>query len=301
MTLELKQPAATPGGERVAAHLDSFEPVIAPVARRPEVRGKFLFVGDEKLWLRGVTYGTFGVHDEGGYPRPDMVAADFRAMARAGLNAVRVYTVPPLWLLDLAAKNGLRVMVGLPWEQHVGFLENAAKAQDIVERVRTLVRVCAGHPALLCYAIGNEIPSSVVRWYGRKRVTHFLRKLAGVVRQEDPTALITYVNFPTTEYLELPFIDFLSFKVYLEDRHTLRRYLARLQNLAGERQMDWVVQGVIITDPGQSAQLGLRDGDLVRQVNGVEIDNVATLQRVIAAQRWDIVIQRGDRVLTLSL
>jgi hypothetical protein len=26
---------------------------------RPKVQGKFLFVGDEKLWIRGVTYGTF--------------------------------------------------------------------------------------------------------------------------------------------------------------------------------------------------------------------------------------------------
>jgi len=26
---------------------------------RPQVRGKFIFVGDEKLYVRGVTYGTF--------------------------------------------------------------------------------------------------------------------------------------------------------------------------------------------------------------------------------------------------
>ena len=28
-------------------------------AERPRVEGKFLYVGDEKFWIRGVTYGTF--------------------------------------------------------------------------------------------------------------------------------------------------------------------------------------------------------------------------------------------------
>ena len=35
------------------------EPRLAVVKRRPEVRGKFIFVGEEKLYVRGVTYGTF--------------------------------------------------------------------------------------------------------------------------------------------------------------------------------------------------------------------------------------------------
>src|SRR5437762_7198812 len=87
---------------------------------RPRVRSKFLCVGDEKLYVRGVTYGPFrprGPLDEH-YDR-DEAAADFASMAAEGVNAVRVYTVPPGWLLDLAACHGLRVLVGLPWEQHV--------------------------------------------------------------------------------------------------------------------------------------------------------------------------------------
>src|SRR5690242_7555135 len=86
--------------------------VVQPVSRRAEVRGKFLFVGDEKLWVRGVTYGTFGEGVDGsGYPPRATVAADFAAMAEAGLNALRVYIPPPRWLLELAAAHGLRVMV----------------------------------------------------------------------------------------------------------------------------------------------------------------------------------------------
>src|SRR5688572_6921729 len=40
------------------------------VMMRPHVRGKFLFVGDQKLYLRGVTYGTFRPGADG-QPYPD--------------------------------------------------------------------------------------------------------------------------------------------------------------------------------------------------------------------------------------
>src|SRR5690242_7655460 len=96
---------------------------------RPETSGKFLCAGGEKLFVRGATYGTFRpgpggaeLHD------PAMAERDFAAMSAHGINAVRVYTVPPRWLLDLAWRQGLRVMVGLPWEQHVAFLESEATA-----------------------------------------------------------------------------------------------------------------------------------------------------------------------------
>ena len=93
-------------------------------------------------------------------------------MAAAGINSVRVYTVPPRWLLDAALRHGLRVMVGLPWEQHVTFLDDRERMRSIEQRVRDGVRSCAGHPAVLCYSIGNEIPSSIVRWHGAPKVEH---------------------------------------------------------------------------------------------------------------------------------
>ena len=158
------------------------------------------------------------------------------------------------WLLDLAAAHGLRVMIGLPWEQHIAFLDDKARVEDIIDRIREYVRQCSGHPAVLCYAVGNEIPASVVRWYGKRRVENFLARLCRVVKQEDPGALVTYVNYPTTEYLELPFIDFLAFNVYLESREQLAAYLARLQNLAGERPLLLTEIGLDSRRNGEEAQ-----------------------------------------------
>lgn len=207
-------------------------------AARPHVGGKFLFAGDRKLWVRGVTYGTFAPRPGGDdYPPDDMLDRDFAAMRANAINAVRCYTLPPARLLDAAQRHGLRVMVGLPWEQHIAFLDEPRRADDIVRRVAAGVRSCAGHPAVLCYAIGNEIPASIVRWHGRRRVERFLKRLYLAAKAEDPGALVTYVNFPTTEYLQLPFLDLFCFNVYLESRERLEDYLARLQNLAGEKPL----------------------------------------------------------------
>src|SRR5947209_6603338 len=93
------------------------------------------------------------------------------------------------------------------------------------------------HSCVLAHSIGNEVPPSVVRWHGRRRVERYLAELADVARQVDPDALVTYANFPPTEYLELPFLDFLTFNVYLHDPAAFRRYLLRLQNLVGEKPL----------------------------------------------------------------
>ena len=129
--------------------------------------GKFLSAGGEKLYVRGVTYGTFAPDSDGRlFPAEEQVERDFVAMARAGIDAVRVYTSPPRSLLDRASEQGLRVMVGLSWEDHVLFLESRRAAKSIVERVRAQAAECAGHPALLCFSVGNEIPATIVRWHG---------------------------------------------------------------------------------------------------------------------------------------
>jgi GT2 family glycosyltransferase len=221
-------------------------------ARAVSVRGKYLYRADEKLIVRGVTYGPFGPEADGGFD-PATAALDLAQMAGSGVNAIRTYGPPPRWLLDLADEHGLLVMVGIPWEQHVAFLRRGA-AGSIESRVRAAVRACAGHPAVLCYAIGNEIPASIVRWHGRRRIERFLARLCRAAREEDPGALVTYVNFPSTEYLRLPDFDLLSFNVYLERRDSLERYLLRLQNIADDRPLLLAEVGLDSRRNGEAGQ-----------------------------------------------
>jgi cellulose synthase/poly-beta-1,6-N-acetylglucosamine synthase-like glycosyltransferase len=150
-------------------------------------------------------------------------------------------------------------MVGLPWEQHITFLDHPGQARSIEDRVREGVQVCAGHPAVLCYSIGNEIPASIGRWYGRQRVERFLKRLYRAAKAEDPESLVTYVNYPTTEYLQLPFIDFVCFNVYLESQDLFEAYAARLQTLAGDRPLLLAEVGLDSRRNGEEAQARVLD------------------------------------------
>ena len=230
------------------------------VAARPTVRGKFLYVGKEKFWVRGVSYGTFLV-DENGEERltREVVQRDFALMAANGFNVVRVHTGPPRWLLDVALENGLRVMVGLNWGEHMAFLGEPGKVDAIEARIRRWIRVCAGHPAVFCYSIGNEIPASIVRWHGRRRVERFIERLYRAAKEEDPDALVTYVNYPSTEYLRLPFLDFVSFNVYLESQPRFEAYLARVHSLSDDRPVLLSEIGLDSLRNGEERQAAMLD------------------------------------------
>jgi GT2 family glycosyltransferase len=224
---------------------------------RPQVRGKFIFIGDEKFWVKGVTYGAFRP-DGGGneYRNHDVIERDFAQMAAWGINTVRIpHTMPPRSLLDIAQRHGLRVMVGLSAEQYAGFLiDRDKKAPDVLGTVAAKVRTVAGHPALLCYAVGNEIPAAMVRWIGRRRVERYIESVCRTIKAEDPEGLVTYVNYPTTEYLQLPFLDLVAFNVYLESEDRLAAYLARLQNIAAERPLIMSEVGLDSIRNGELAQ-----------------------------------------------
>ena len=201
------------------------------------VDGKFFRAGltsdAPKHFIKGVTYGPFAPGSHGAqFPELDRVERDFALMVTAGINTVRVFTVPPVWLLDAAQRHGLKMLVGLPWSQHVAFLDSAEVKAGIREAIVAGVRACAQHEAVFAYLVGNEIPPDIIRWHGKRRVEKFIASLVGLVRREHPGALVSYASFPSTEYLDVAdFCDFLCFNVYLHDETAFRRYVARLQNL----------------------------------------------------------------------
>src|SRR5436190_10104762 len=97
------------------------------------IRGKFLYLGDEKFYIKGVTYGTFKPDDLGHhFPKTEVIERDFSLMSGHGINSIRTYTVPTIELLNIAYKYNLKVMVGLPWEQHITFLDTNKSRNDII-------------------------------------------------------------------------------------------------------------------------------------------------------------------------
>jgi GT2 family glycosyltransferase len=229
----------------------------AATSRAPiRVQGKFFFCGDAKFFIKGVTYGPFPVGSHGSqFPEREIAERDFSLMAENGINTVRVFTPPPLWLLDLADDHGLKMLVGVPWSQHVTFLDSAEIERDIERSVLETVRSMNRHPAILAFLVGNEIPPDMVRWHGPKRVREFLKKLVGLIKDVDPDRLVSYANFPSTEYLTIDFTDFLCFNVYLHQESAFRKYVSRLHNLAVDRPLVLTEFGIDSMREGNDEQV----------------------------------------------
>ncbi len=221
----------------------------------PRARGKFLFRGEEKFLVRGVSYGPFAVASHGGpFPELELARRDLVLMRQLGANCLRTFTPPPEWFLDLAGEHGLVVLSGLPWTQHVCFLDDAGVTRQVRQAVLDGARRCAAHPATLAVLIGNEIPPDIVRWLGPERVSAFLQELYGEVKSVNADTLVSYANFPSTEYLDVDFLDFISFNVYLHREPDFRHYLSRLQNLARDKPLVLTEFGIDSIREGQAAQ-----------------------------------------------
>jgi glycosyltransferase involved in cell wall biosynthesis len=205
--------------------------------------GKHLAIGESPFRVRGVTYGSFSHRLDGhAYPDPELLERDLVAIANAGLNTIRTYTVPPPELLELAAEQGLRVMVGLQyhdWRLEHGSGRSASRRILDAGRaaVETAMELCADNPAVLAVAVGNEIPVDLIRVHGIASVEKTLERLILDVHAADPGMLATYVSFPTTEFLEVGGQDFVSFNVFLEHPDALHRYLNHLQVVAGAKPL----------------------------------------------------------------
>ncbi|MEP6974347.1 MAG: glycosyltransferase [Spartobacteria bacterium] len=199
---------------------------------------KFFFEGDRKFFVKGATYGPFRPDASGDYlGTPEQARRDLGQMRELGINVARIYHLPPRWFLDCCSEVGVRVMITLPWAKHIEFLVRAKTRREIVQSVRVAVAKHAGHPAIFGYLVGNEIPTTMVRWLGVRRVTEFLETLIRVGREEDPNVLFSYASYPPTEYLLPQNVDFFCFNVYLHDQRDFEKYLLRLQNLAEEKPL----------------------------------------------------------------
>ena len=208
------------------------------MTERVIVRSKFFFEGEKKFFVKGVTYAPFAPDAEGyQFGSKEQVSRDLAVIRETGANLIRIYTTPPRWFLDLCLENGLRVLFSIAWMEHVEFLNDPKVRASVEKAVVDAVREHKGHHAIFGYLLGNEIPSSMVRWLGAKRVTEFVEHLVNIARHEDPRALYSYASYPPTEYLLPQNVDFLTFNVYLHRREDFERYLARLQNLAEDKPL----------------------------------------------------------------
>jgi len=225
--------------------------VAASSRPRASVDGKFFRLGEAKFYVKGLAYGPFAPNAAGEpFVSAAQTAADLAQIREAGANLVRVYHVPAKWFLDLAGEHKLKVLVDIPWNKHLCFLDSREERANAHEAVRRAVYACARHPALFAFSVANEIPPDIARWSGARVVADFIDDLVHEAKRVDPECLCTFTNYPPTEFLRPQSVDFVCFNVYLHQPQPLKNYLARLQMLAeskplllGEFGMDSLREG----------------------------------------------------------
>lgn len=199
-------------------------------------------------YWRGVSYGPFA---------PDSkrdVEADFAHIAKLGFNSVRLYDVPDQAPLDAAMKHGLKLLCGIPWAEHIDFLSDASAWEDIRRRVANGAAFLGRQEAVSAILIGNEIEKTLVRWMRPERVRAAMEELIALANSQAPAKLVSYATYPSTEYLVPCNADFLAVNVYLEHREDFSRYLARLQNRAGNKPLVISEFGLDTAAHGEEAQ-----------------------------------------------
>ena len=205
---------------------------------RVRVEGKFFRVGEGKFYVKGVTYGPFAPNANGEFfASMEQTVRDFEQIGVLGANVLRVYYAPPKWFLDLALSHGLRVLVDVPWNKHLCFLDAEETRKEATEAVRKAAAACAGHAAVFAISVVNEIPPDIVRWSGGREIAKFIEGLVEVVKRVDPACLCTFGNYPPTEYLKPQNIDFFCFNVYLHQPKPFENYLSRLQMMADAKPL----------------------------------------------------------------
>jgi glycosyltransferase involved in cell wall biosynthesis len=247
---------ATPGGKGRSPP----DSGAAGCKARVATDGKHLVLQGRPFQMRGVTYGSFTPRLDGEpFPERWQVKADFVAMVEAGLNTVRTYTVPPLDILEIAEDVGLRLLVGLHYDD---WRMEPASGRAVHRRVlssgrRALAAAMerlAGRPSVLGVSVGNEVPADLVRLHGAGAIEDTLSALIEEVRAADEKMLATYTNYPTTEFLQVYGQDMATFNVFLEHPDALRAYLRHLQVACGELPLVITELGLAGDVDGERAQ-----------------------------------------------
>jgi O-antigen biosynthesis protein len=190
------------------------------------------------MFLNGITYGPFApAASNRGYPAEGQVERDLAQIRSLGFNSIRVYESPTDALLRIANEQGLTVLAGIPWAQHLDVSVKRSMCRDVLAQIRDEAARLATAQAAIGIIVGNEIEGQLVRWMGAKNVATFLEELITTARSAAPTLLVGYASYPTTEYLLPVNASFVGINVFLEQRSTFEGYVQHLQTLGAERPL----------------------------------------------------------------
>jgi len=208
----------------------------------------------------------------------------------------------PAWMRSGRSENGLLVMAGYPWEQHIRFSRGPGGWHGCYRE--NGVRAAAARPAprtgdsVLCAR--NENPRFEVRWQAAGADRKFLETLIG--RLIGGTLAGSSLSELYDNRVPRSSLSGLSVSTFdLETQERFARYLARLQNLAGRASDDLAGKWGSTAPHGEDRQaptLRLGDRTALRGVRGAFVFAWTTewqTGRWYDIEDWDFGPRGGER------
>ena len=186
----------------------------------------FLLLSKRPDSIKGVTYDLkYPGINHYSQMSPKIFEKDFRMMKDAGINTIRLYGVPPEFILDLADKYNIKVIETIvfpgDWTDFNSPYQLQALKREAVRNItRDINREC-----IYAWSIWNDAPwtygsgkGDVIRAYGKEKVEKFLKELYECVKKHDPLRPVTAATLTLNDEakrLGTDFLDILGYNIYL--------------------------------------------------------------------------------------
>jgi beta-galactosidase/beta-glucuronidase len=222
----------------------------APVGfRQIEVKGTKILLNGEPVFFKGVNY-----HEM--YPGAGMtltreqVRRDLLDMKALGANFVRLaHYQHDRQVYELADELGLMVWSEIPaWQTHAETLGSDAVWEAYgAPQLKETIAQRRMHPSVVVWSVGNEFPSD------REPVAKYVARATALVRELDPTRLVTFASDRREKDISFDSVDFIAINEYFG------WYYGAIGDFAGvldKMHQQWPGKPIIVSEFGSESILG---------------------------------------------
>ena len=244
---------ATPALYKLILTMKAGAPVSEKAARvgfrQIEVKGSQILLNGAPVFFKGVNYHEMypgaGMTLSREQVRKDL--ADIKAM---GANFVRLAHYPhDQQVYDLADEMGLMLWSEIPaWQTRAETLGSDAVWQQYgAPQLREMIEQRRGHASVVVWSVGNEFPSD------REPVKRYVERAIALVREIDPTRLVTFASDRRERDISFGTVDFIAINEYFG------WYYGAIPDLAAnldKLHQKWPAKPIVVGEFGAEGILG---------------------------------------------
>jgi beta-glucuronidase len=230
----------------------TFEKTAPAGFRQIEVQGTKILLNGRPVFFKGVNY-----HEM--YPGAGMtlsreqVRKDLADMKAMGSNFVRLAHYPhDEQVYELADEMGLMVWSEIPaWQTRADALGSDEVWNTYgAPQLREMIAQRRAHPSVVVWSVGNEFPSD------REPVARYVARATALVREVDPTRLVTFASDRRERDIAFEPVDFIAINEYFG------WYYGSIPDLAANLDKvheKWPTKPIVVSEFGAEGILGWKN------------------------------------------